>query len=455
MKPDEEEVEETTQRTKEALEKIVNGKIAAAQPVAKSIAAKKEPTYIRYTPSQQGASYNSGAKQRVIRLIEMPKDPLEPPKFRHKRVPKGPPSPPVPVMHSPPRKVTVKDQQEWKIPPCISNWKNSKGYTIPLDKRLAADGRGLQDVHINDNFAKLTEALYIAERTARDEIEKRAQIIKKKMLKEKEKKEEELRMLAQNARMQRAGAAPGLAGRDGAGAAPSAAVTAAAPSAEDLEKETPQERAARLERESLREDRKRERERDRRLEAAGDKRAKTTRDRDRDVSEQIALGRAAPTQGDSMFDQRLFNTTKGIASGFGEDDSYNVFDKPLFGGSAAARLYRPSRGEGDEDAYGGEEDPALSTARQKPDRDFQGVDRSKPSTARTKPVEFEKEEEADPFGLDHFLTEAKKGKKADKSSSGGQGAMQFAAGGGAGGRDGYDGSNRSRLDFVGERDRRR
>lgn len=39
-----------------------------------------------------------------------------------------------------------------------------KGYTIPLDKRLAADGRGLQTVHINENFAKLAEALYIADR---------------------------------------------------------------------------------------------------------------------------------------------------------------------------------------------------------------------------------------------------------------------------------------------------
>ena len=38
----------------------------------------------------------------------------------------------------------MKEQQEWKIPPCISNWKNPRGYTIPLDKRLAADGRGLQ-----------------------------------------------------------------------------------------------------------------------------------------------------------------------------------------------------------------------------------------------------------------------------------------------------------------------
>lgn len=43
-----------------------------------------------------------------------------------------------------------------------------QGYTIPLDKRLAADGRGLQTVHINENFAKLAEALYIADRKVRN-----------------------------------------------------------------------------------------------------------------------------------------------------------------------------------------------------------------------------------------------------------------------------------------------
>ena len=73
----------------------------------------------------------------------------------------------MPVMHSPPRAVRAKEQQDWKIPPCISNWKNAKGYTIPLDKRLAADGRGLQETAINDNFAKFTEALYVAESGAR------------------------------------------------------------------------------------------------------------------------------------------------------------------------------------------------------------------------------------------------------------------------------------------------
>jgi SNW domain-containing protein 1 len=74
-----------------------------------------------------------------------------------------------------------------------------------LDKRLAADGRGLQSVHINENFAKLAEALYIADRKAREAVEMRAQIEKKLAQKEKEKREENLRQLAQKAREERAG----------------------------------------------------------------------------------------------------------------------------------------------------------------------------------------------------------------------------------------------------------
>lgn len=91
--------------------------------------------YFRYTPSQQGVAFNSGAKQRVIRMVEMQKDPMEPPRFKwvpgmygscqkelgdgdikalilyfsniriNKKIPRGPPSPPAPVMHSPSRKV--------------------------------------------------------------------------------------------------------------------------------------------------------------------------------------------------------------------------------------------------------------------------------------------------------------------------------------------------------------
>lgn len=129
----------------------------------------------------------------------------EPAKHANKKVPRGPPEDPTPILHSPPRKLTVADQQAWKIPPCISNWKNVGGFTIPLDKRLAADGRGLQEQTINNNFATLSESLYIAERKAREELEARAKITAKLRSKEKDQQEAELRDIAAQARAQRAG----------------------------------------------------------------------------------------------------------------------------------------------------------------------------------------------------------------------------------------------------------
>ncbi|KAK3006805.1 hypothetical protein RJ639_015766 [Escallonia herrerae] len=184
--------------------------LSAAQP--KNVPTQSSDSkFIKYKPSQQSAAFNSGECERIIRMVEMPVDPLEPPKFKYKRVPKASGSPPVLIMHSPPRPVTVKDQQDWEIPPCISNWKNPKGYTIPLDKRLAADGRGLQEVQINDNFAKLSEALYVAEQKAREAVEMRSKVQKERILKEKERKEQELRALAQKARSERTGAAPAAA----------------------------------------------------------------------------------------------------------------------------------------------------------------------------------------------------------------------------------------------------
>jgi SNW domain-containing protein 1 len=142
-RPSEEDVANTTEKTRLALEKLVSGKIKASQPKHVPDAMGKT-SFIRYTPSQQGGE--GGIKQRIIKMAEVVEDPLEPPRFKHKKIPRGPPSPPPPVLRSPPRKATAQEQKEWMIPPCISNWKNNKGFTIPLDKRLAADGRGLQDV---------------------------------------------------------------------------------------------------------------------------------------------------------------------------------------------------------------------------------------------------------------------------------------------------------------------
>lgn len=390
QRPSEEEIADITERTRKALEKITSSKIEAAMPVR--CAEKLGPAqYIRYTPSQQGQSYNSGAKQRVIRMVEAQVDPIEPPKFKiNKKIPRGPPSPPAPVLHSPTRKVTVKEQKEWKIPPCISNWKNAKGYTIPLDKRLAADGRGLQQVHINENFAKLAESLYIADRKAREAVEMRAQFEKKIAQKDKEKKEDYLKQLAQKARDERAGLKS----------------AAALDKAEESR-----------ERDQLRQERHKDRARDRNLaRAAPDKRSRLQRERERDISEQIALGMPAKNisnTGESQFDQRLFNTSKGMDSGYGHDDEYNVYDKPWRDTNAiGSQIYRPSKNI-DKDNYGDDLDKLVKTNKFVPDKEFSGTDRS---VVRTGPVQFEKDEE-DPFGLDQFLKQAKRASGTSASTS--------------------------------------
>lgn len=296
-------------------------------------------------------------------------------------------------MHSPSRKMTVKEQQEWKIPPCISNWKNAKGYTIPLDKRLAADGRGLQTVHINENFAKLAEALYIADRKAREAVEMRAQVEKKMAQKEKEKKEEKLRELAQMARDRRAGIkshGDKVGGDDGEV----------------------------RERDEIRQERSKNRQHERNLSRAShDKRSKLQRDQDRDISELIAInGPNLRHTSEAQYDQRLFNQSKGMDSGFagGEDELYTVYDKPFREGrDMAQNIYRPSKGA-DKDVYGDDLDSLIQSNRFVPDREFSGGDHG---PRRDGPVQFEE----DPFGLDPFLKQAKQhgGGSKRPSASGG------------------------------------
>jgi SNW domain-containing protein 1 len=193
-KPTEEEEEELARKTKEKLEAKLHKQTAAKDPTAKT---NQNAKYIHYTPANQGAEFNSGARytflastsfvsccyfpcshfsHRIVRLVEMPKDPLEPPKFKYQKAPPIPGSPPVPVLHSPPKKlskginnknnnptiailISIDERDAWKIPPCISNWKNPKGFIISLDKRLATDGRDLQENTISDSFAYFSDGM--------------------------------------------------------------------------------------------------------------------------------------------------------------------------------------------------------------------------------------------------------------------------------------------------------
>ena len=157
MRPSEEEAKKIAEETRNAIMGAIAKKVAKSKPLNPGSAQSREPKdkFIRYTPRTDAPGYNPNIRQRVIRMVEAQVDPIEPPKFRHKKVPKGPPSPPVPIMHSPSRKITSEEKKNWEIPPCISNWKNARGYTIPLDKRLAADGRGLQETTITRNLPSL------------------------------------------------------------------------------------------------------------------------------------------------------------------------------------------------------------------------------------------------------------------------------------------------------------
>lgn len=379
-KPSEDEVQKVAQNTATALELLTKTKISAAMPVR---AADPLPAaqYIRYQ------SVHSD-QQRIVRMVEVQKDPLEPPKFKiNKKIPQAPPSPPPPVVHSPPRKVTAKEQSEWKIPPCISTWKNKGGFVIPLDKRLAADGRGIQQTHINEGFAKLSEALYIAERKAREGVEMRSQMEMKKLQKEKEQKEANLKKLAQKAREERAG----LKGSS------------------DNTKDDVKER------DDIRYEKHRERQRDRNIQrAAPDKRSKLERQRERDISEQIALGIANPraNANELLLDHRLLNQSKGLDTGFGDDDDYNVYSEPWRSGAELKQtIYRPRKNQEATDDL----DEVVNSTKFVPAKGFDGM----PSKSeRSGPVAFEKaaasskaDKDFDPFGIDEFLKEAKKSSK--------------------------------------------
>ena len=317
-----------------------------------------------------------------------------------------------------------------------SNWKNIKGYTIPLDKRLAADGRGLQEVQVNDKFAKLSESLFLAERAARTEIEQRATLAKKMARKAKEVQEDEFRQLATQART----AAQMETttddqdreeeSYDAAAAHKAAEGTSGALPLGEYQSDSDDD-GEKARRDALRRDRERDLKREMRQESRRQEKgvSSSQREKERDVSERIALGQHAPVATkDTQFDQRLFNQDTGAAAGFGSDDSYNVYSKPLFSGSSTAQVYRPKDIEGYEvEGAVSLSAGASATSKFKADRGFSGTEHNAiPGGSRAKPVEFERGSASnntaamdadDPYGLGSLLTETRKPSALDHIGS--------------------------------------
>ncbi|KAI0194646.1 SKIP/SNW domain-containing protein [Astrocystis sublimbata] len=408
-RPSEDQVKETADKTKAALAALVGSAVSAQKPKQLNINNNREATFVRYSPANQMGD-NSKKQDRIMKIVERQKDPMEPPKFKHKKIPRGPPSPPPPLLRSPPRKLTAEDQEAWRIPPTVSNWKNPKGFTVPLDKRLAADGRGMQDVTINDKFAQLSESLFMADRHAREEVRSRALMQQRLAEKEKAQKEDSLRALAQKAREERAGASRRRDSRDSRDSRSRSRSYSYSDSGSESDGSEIRER------EKARAERRQEEERKLRQSRMGTERRiqVMAREQNRDISEKIALGLAKPTaQAESMYDSRLFNQTSGFDTGINED---NPYDKPLFAAHDAINsIYRPGQNMDDmDDEAAGDREMAKI---QKTSRFGEALGRgtfkgSGDAEAREGPVQFERDSgRNDPFQMDKFMAEV------DQSSS--------------------------------------
>jgi len=302
-------------------------------------------------------------------------------------------------------------------------------------------------VYINDNFAKLSESLYVADRHAREEVRQRALMQQKIAEKQKASKEENLRLLAQRAREERnVGPSSAAVARPGALKSALAAYGSDSESGSgsgseaeksDKEDEDDADEEARKIRDQMRRDKKQERERELRMNNMGaEQRAKHfAREQNRDISEKIALGLAKPTLSkESMLDSRLFNR-ESLQGAFGDEENYNLYDRPLFHGSSAAAAIYKSRGamnEGNDETLGGGTEEGISNAlandrfglgSSKLGRGL-GFEGSVEEGSKDGPVQFEKDVsimptgDADVFGVDKFLDEAKRGVKRGLDTSG-------------------------------------
>lgn len=203
---------DTTQRTKDALNKLLSKKLHDDKVTTLSSSATNDgSSYIRYTSSQI-SNFNStdnpnAPKQRIIKITDERVDPMLPSSFKIRKTPAGPQSNGiVPVLHddSTSDKLTKEDQKKWQIAPAVSNWKNTKGFIIGIDNRLENTGNTKlmtqADIEKSTkNFTALSDALKNAERQAKQDLRARASWRKRKEDKEITQTKERLNKLAQEA----------------------------------------------------------------------------------------------------------------------------------------------------------------------------------------------------------------------------------------------------------------
>ncbi len=208
-------VAETTNRTKEALDRIVAKKLHNDKVTTLSSSSTNDgATYVKYTSAQLtnlSGSNETSLKQRVIKITDEKVDPMLPSSFKIRKVPQGPPTDDiVPVIHdeSNTEKLTKADQKKWQIAPSVSNWKNNKGFIIGIENRLRNSEIPTQmtpaDVEKStQRFTALSDALKNAENKAKEDLKTRSSWRKRKETEQTAETQARLSKLAEDARTTR------------------------------------------------------------------------------------------------------------------------------------------------------------------------------------------------------------------------------------------------------------
>jgi SNW domain-containing protein 1 len=306
---------------------------------------------------------------RLIKVVDAAVDPLEPPKHVVKETLQvGTVEDQVPVAHSPPRKLSRKEIDAWRIPAALPAYRDRHGHVIPLHLRLAAQGfDGSADEEVGDSLA---DVLNEAAVRARDELRQRARMREALRQKQLAERDAQVRHAADVARLE---AQRDLERLGGAGDATAAA-----------------------ERERRRREALDERERERRMGGGGGA--------SRFDDERLPGASLEP-----MFDQRLFSqATPGLSSGFHSDEQA-VYDRPLLRGTNVSNLFRAPATE--EAALSSSPSSRFGRRNQQND----GNASSSSSSSSSLQFEDDKGQSADPFGIQEFISTVRQQTEEDRS----------------------------------------
>ena len=327
--------------TKKALEKLSNHRIKTYQSFKTNnlnLDSNKGNQlcykYINYQFDSPNNVNNSSKNSHLIKLVALPVDPLSNIKYRHHKIPLSNTNEKnfVPVLQSPSKPLSLEEQKKWKIPPCVNMSNNPKGLVIPLDIRLANDGRNLREYKANKNFAKFADILALTEKNVRKEIEDRNKIAQSIQIAAAMKKEQELKEAAKQARMERKSFNKNNN---------SSSIIYTLDNSDIINKNrednyilnnkrkrsisSEEEEKERKERNELRELRKKEIEYERRQELI-----KKYENEGRDINDKILLGQNNMINNNNVIDSRLYELEGGIENPFDYNEDVQVYDKPLF-----------------------------------------------------------------------------------------------------------------------------